>query len=251
MRILIATERVAREDFIPCSCIFSVGHPSHCFSHSSPSSFLYGPGNSPLSTSMPGLCYGSSLLPCLTPCPIPMFPKASSLLVLCGSNVGSITPTPPLTTLLSSWHLTSMSNPEIWFVAALVLDPSVLLLVPFLGARGPDPATMPHPLSSPQSLWELLELKLTVPTLDPPWHIAPCLTQISLTSWLMGELQLVSPSALQISSSLLPLPTSASKVSMAPTSLPGLLLFGGLSQTMRESGMCSRFVILILWLPVP
>jgi hypothetical protein len=41
---------------------------------------------------------------------------------------------------------------------------------------------------------------------------------------LMGELQLVSPTALQISSSLLPLPTSASKASMAPTALPGLVL---------------------------
>jgi hypothetical protein len=28
MRILIATEIVAREDFIPCSFIFSIGHPS-------------------------------------------------------------------------------------------------------------------------------------------------------------------------------------------------------------------------------
>jgi hypothetical protein len=52
------------------------------------------------------------------------------------------------------------------------------------------PATMPQLLFSRQSLWALLELKLTVPTLDPPWHITPCLTQIPLTSWLMGELQL-------------------------------------------------------------
>jgi hypothetical protein len=57
-----------------------------------------------------------------------------------------------------------------------------------------------------------------MPTLAPPWHIAPCLTQIPLTSWLMGELQLVSPTALTTLSSLLPLPTSASKASMAPIS---------------------------------
>jgi hypothetical protein len=89
MRILIATETVAREDFIPCSFIFSVGQPSHYFSDSSPSSFLYGPGNLLLSTPMPKLCYGSSLLLCLTPCPIPMFSSTSSLLVLCGYNLGS------------------------------------------------------------------------------------------------------------------------------------------------------------------
>jgi thiol:disulfide interchange protein len=34
-------------------------------------------------------CYGFSLLLCLTPCPIPMFPSASSLLVLSASNLGS------------------------------------------------------------------------------------------------------------------------------------------------------------------
>jgi hypothetical protein len=45
---------------------------------------------------------GSSLLLFLSPCPIPMFPSASSLLVLSGSNLGSSLPTPPLTTLLSS-----------------------------------------------------------------------------------------------------------------------------------------------------
>jgi hypothetical protein len=88
MRILIATEIVAREDFISCSFIFSVGHLSRSSSHSSPSSFLHGPRNSPPSTSMPKLCSGSSLLLFLTPCPIPMFPSASSLLVLCGSNLG-------------------------------------------------------------------------------------------------------------------------------------------------------------------
>jgi hypothetical protein len=71
MRILIATETVAREDFIPCSYIFSVGHPSHPFSCSSPSSFLSGPGNLLLPSPMSKLCYGSSLLLCLTPCPIP------------------------------------------------------------------------------------------------------------------------------------------------------------------------------------
>jgi hypothetical protein len=65
MRILIATETVAREDFIPCSYIFSVGHPSQPFSYSSPSSFLYGPGNLLLSTLMPNICYESSLLLCL------------------------------------------------------------------------------------------------------------------------------------------------------------------------------------------
>jgi hypothetical protein len=43
----------------------------------------------------------------------------------------------------------------------------------------------------------------------------------------MGELQLVSPTALTSSSSLLPLPISASKGSMAPTALPGLVLSGG------------------------
>jgi hypothetical protein len=57
MRNLIATEIVAREDFIPSSFIFSVGHPSRSSFHSSPSSFLYGPGNWLLSTSMPKLCY--------------------------------------------------------------------------------------------------------------------------------------------------------------------------------------------------
>jgi hypothetical protein len=102
MRILTATETVAREDFIPCSYIFSVGHPSQTCSYSSPSSFLYGPGNLLLPSPMSKPCYGSSLLLCLTPCPIPMFPCASSLLVLCGSNLGSRSPTPPLTTLLSS-----------------------------------------------------------------------------------------------------------------------------------------------------
>jgi hypothetical protein len=144
-----------------------------------------------------------------------------------------------------------MSSPASLVVTTLVLDLSILLLLPFLGARGPDLATMPRPLSSWQSLWALLELKLTVPTLDLPWHIAPCLTQILLTSWLIGKLQLVSPTALPTSSSLLPLPSFASKASMAPTALPGLGLFGGLSLTMRESGICSRFLILILWLPAP
>jgi hypothetical protein len=33
MRILIATEIVAREDFVPCSFIFSVGHPSRSSSY--------------------------------------------------------------------------------------------------------------------------------------------------------------------------------------------------------------------------
>jgi hypothetical protein len=89
MRILIATETVAREDFIPCSYIFSVGHPAHPCSYSSPSSFLYGPGSLLLPSPMSKLCYGSSLLLCLTPCPIPMFPSASSLLALCGSNLDS------------------------------------------------------------------------------------------------------------------------------------------------------------------
>jgi hypothetical protein len=161
-------------------------------------------------------------------------------------------PIPFESNLVEDWlHPTTMSSPEILLIAALVMDPSVLLLLPSLGARGPDPATMPQPLSSRQSLWELLELKLTVPTLDPPWLIAPCLTQIPLTSWLMGELQLVSPTALQISSSLLPLPTFASKASRAPTELPGLVLFGGLSLTMRESDMCFRFLIPTLLLPAP
>jgi hypothetical protein len=41
------------------------------------------------------------------------------------------------------------------------------------------------------------------------------------------------------------------KVSMAPTALPGLVLSGGPSWMMRESSMCSRFLILTLWLPVP
>jgi hypothetical protein len=72
MRILIATETVAREVCIPWSYIFSVGHASHPFSYSSCSSFLYGPGKLLLSTTMPKLCYGSSLLRCLTPCPIPL-----------------------------------------------------------------------------------------------------------------------------------------------------------------------------------
>jgi hypothetical protein len=102
MRILTATEKVAREDFIPCSYIFSVGHPSQTCSYSSPSSFLYGPGNLLLPSPMSKLCYGSSLLLFLTPCLIPMFSSTSSLLVLSGSNRGSSSPTPPLTTLLSS-----------------------------------------------------------------------------------------------------------------------------------------------------
>jgi hypothetical protein len=104
-----------------------------------------------------------------------------------------------------------MSSPEILVVAALVLDPSALLLLPSLGARWPDPASMPQLLFSRQSLWAWLELKLTVPTLAPPWHIAPCLIQIPLTSWLMGELQLVYPTALPTSSSLLPLPNICNK----------------------------------------
>jgi hypothetical protein len=89
MRILTAAETVAREDFIPCSYIFSVGHPSHPCFFSSPSSFLYGPGNLLLPSPISKVCYGSSLLLCLTPCPIPMFPSASSLLILSGSNLGS------------------------------------------------------------------------------------------------------------------------------------------------------------------
>jgi hypothetical protein len=133
---------------------------------------------------------------------------------------------------LQSWpKITNTAFDAILVVAALVLDPSILLLLPFLGAKGPDPAAMPQLLFSWQSLWAWLELKLkpTLTTLAPPWHIGPCLTQIPLTSWLMGELQLVSPTALTTSSSLLPLPTFALKASMAPTALPGLVLFGGLS----------------------
>jgi hypothetical protein len=84
-----------------------------------------------------------------------------------------------------------MSSPALLVVAVLVLDLSILLLLPFLGARGPNPTTMPRLLFFWQSLWELLELKLTVPTLAPPCHTAPCSTQIPLTSWLMGQLQLV------------------------------------------------------------
>jgi hypothetical protein len=86
-----------------------------------------------------------------------------------------------------------MSIPEILVVDAVVLDLSVLLLLPSLGARGPGPATMPQLLFSQQSLWAWLELKHTVTTLAQQWHIEPCLTEIPLTSWLTGELQLVSP----------------------------------------------------------
>ena len=80
MRILTAIETVAREDFISCSYIFSVGHPSQTCSCSSPSSCLSGPGNLLLPSPISKLCYVSSLLLCLTPCPIPMFHSARSLL---------------------------------------------------------------------------------------------------------------------------------------------------------------------------
>jgi hypothetical protein len=40
MRILVATERVAREDSIPCSYIFSVGHPSSLFPIHHPAPFF-------------------------------------------------------------------------------------------------------------------------------------------------------------------------------------------------------------------
>jgi hypothetical protein len=62
MRTLIATETVVREDFIPCSYVFSIGHPSHPFSCSSPSSCLSGPGNSLLSTPMPKLYHLSHMV---------------------------------------------------------------------------------------------------------------------------------------------------------------------------------------------
>jgi hypothetical protein len=129
-----------------------------------------------------------------------------------------------------------MSSPEILVVVALVLDLSVLLLLPSLGARGPDPATRaqaycanPGPSVAHRALFDSDSFDILVDG-GATASISNCLDNF-----------IQPPTTTNIRIKGFNGTYSAATI--------GTVRWPILDD--RESSMCSRYLILTLWLSAP